>query len=68
MCVRLERRHPDGVYLYEPKALVRRHVPRPRTTWSYYRSSCYSTGLSTAVVKRLVGLEWTVSSENPFLW
>ena len=38
ICVRLERRHPDGVYLYEPKALVRRHVPHSRTTWSYYRS------------------------------
>ena len=27
ICARLQRRHLDGVYLYEPKALVRRHVP-----------------------------------------
>lgn len=45
-------------------AALRRHVPRSRTTWSCY----YSKGLSTAVVKRLVGLEWTVSSEKSYLW
>ena len=65
ICVRLERRHPDGVYLYEPKALVLRHVPRSRTTWSYYRSRCYSEGLSKAVARGLVGPEWRMSSQKP---
>ena len=67
ICARLQRRHLDGVYLYEPKALVRRHVPCSRTTWSYYRSRCYAEGLSKAVVRDLAGPEWTMSSEKSFL-
>jgi glycosyltransferase involved in cell wall biosynthesis len=67
ICIRTERRHPGGVYLYEPRATVRRHVPRSHTTWSYYRSRCYSEGLSKAVVRGLVGLEWRMSSEKPYL-
>ena len=67
ICVRLRRRHPGGVYLYEPKALVRRHVPRSRTTWSYYRSRCYAGGLSKAVVRGLAGPEWIMSSEKSYL-
>jgi hypothetical protein len=66
--IQLERRHLDGVYLYEPKALVRRHVPGSHTTWSYYRSRCYAEGLSKAVVRGLAGPEWTMSSEKSYLW
>ena len=68
ICGRLERRHLDGVYLYEPKALVRRNVPGSHTTWSYYRSRCYAEGLSKAVVRGLAGPEWIMSSEKPYLW
>ena len=67
ICARLQRRYLDGVYLYEPKALVRRHVPRSRTTWSYYRSRCYAEGVSKAVVRGLAGPEWTMSSEKSYL-
>ena len=68
ICARLRRRHLDGVYLYEPKAVVRRHVPRSRSTWSYYRSRCYAEGLSKAVVRALAGPEWIMSSEKSYLW
>ena len=68
ICARLRRRHLDGVYLYEPKAVVRRHVPRSRSTWSYYRSRCYAEGLSKAVVRGLAGPEWIMSSEKSYLW
>ena len=67
ICARLQRRYLDGVYLYEPKALVRRHVPCSRSTWSYYRSRCYTEGLSKAAVRDLAGPEWTMSSEKSFL-
>jgi hypothetical protein len=67
ICIRTERRHPGGVYLYEPRATVRRHVRWSHTTWSYYRSRCYSEGLSKAVVRGLVGLEWRMSSQKPYL-
>jgi glycosyltransferase involved in cell wall biosynthesis len=68
ICARLRRRHLDGVYLYEPKAVVRRHVPRSRSTWSYYRSRCYAEGLSKAVVRGLAGPEWIMSSEKSYVW
>jgi len=68
ICARLRRRHLDGVYLYEPRAVVRRHVPRSRSTWSYYRSRCYAEGLSKAVVRGLAGPEWIMSSEKSYLW
>ena len=67
ICARLQRRYLDGVYLYEPKALVRRHVPCSRSTWSYYRSRCYTEGLSKAAVRDLAGPEWTMSSEKSSL-
>ena len=67
ICARLSRRHLDGIYLYEPQALVRRHVPCSRSTWSYYRSRCYTAGLSKAVVRDLAGPEWTMSSEKSYL-
>ena len=68
ICARLRRRHLDGVYLYEPRALVRRHVPRSRGTWSYYLSRCHAEGLSKAVVRGLGGPEWIMSSEKSYLW
>ena len=67
ICARLQRRYLDGVYLYEPMAMVRRHVPRARTTCSYYRSRCYAEGLSKAVVRGLAGPEWHMSSEKSYL-
>ena len=68
ICIRTRRRHPGGgVYLYKPRATVRRHVPRSNTTWSYYRSRCYSEGLIRAGVRGLVGLEWRMPSRKPYL-
>ena len=67
LCIRIQREHPHGVHLYEPAATVRHSVPRSRSTWSYYRSRCYSEGLSKAVMSGLVGSQRALSSEKSYV-
>jgi len=52
---RLQRRQPHGLYVYEPAAMVRLGVPRSLSTWSYFRSRCFSAGMSKALVDGRVG-------------
>ena len=51
-CIRLGRRLPDGVILYEPAARVRHHVPGARASWRYFRRRCFTEGLAKAQVCR----------------
>jgi glycosyltransferase involved in cell wall biosynthesis len=67
LCIRVQRDHPNGVHLYEPAAIVHHRVPAARGTWSYYRSRCYSEGLSKAVVSRLAGASRALASERSYL-
>jgi len=41
MCHRLVHVYPDALIVYEPAALVQHHVPKARTTWSYFWRRCY---------------------------
>jgi cellulose synthase/poly-beta-1,6-N-acetylglucosamine synthase-like glycosyltransferase len=41
MCHRLAYVYPDTLIVYEPDALVLHHVPKARTTWSYFWRRCY---------------------------
>ncbi|MFD4439521.1 glycosyltransferase [Nocardia sp. NPDC058519] len=67
LCIRLQRGHPDGVHLYEPAARVWHSVPGTRATWSYFRSRCYSEGLSKARVSVLAGSDQALASEWSYL-
>jgi GT2 family glycosyltransferase len=67
LCIRISRQYPDGKFLHEPAAVVRHYVPAQRATWSYFRSRCYSEGLSKAVVTRLAGAGAALSSERSYL-
>jgi glucosyl-dolichyl phosphate glucuronosyltransferase len=67
-CIRLRRRWPDGVLLYEPRARVRHRVPAKRAGWAYFRSRCYAEGLSKAVVAARVGAEDGLSAERSYVW
>ena len=44
---------PGGRIMHEPGAVVGHHVPRSRAKWTYFRSRCWSEGLSKADVSRL---------------
>ena len=67
LCLRMSARDRGGVLLYEPAAVVRHHVPRTRTSWSYFRSRCYAEGLSKAAVARHAGSGPGLASERAYL-
>jgi len=55
LCLRIGRRRPGQVLLHEPAARVFHHVPPERSSWRYFKSRCYSEGLSKATVARVAG-------------
>jgi GT2 family glycosyltransferase len=65
-CIRVSREHPRGVFLYEPRARVRHHVPERRASWQYFLSRCYAEGLSKAQVVRTVGANRGLSAERNY--
>jgi|GEM_PF-166555 len=67
LCIRAAERRPGEVILYQPDAVVRHHVPAQRGTWAYFRSRCWSEGLSKAAVSRLAGAERATASERDYL-
>ncbi len=62
-CIRVAQTRPAGVFLHDVDAGVIHRVPADRGTFAYFRSRCYSEGLSKALVTRSVGTEQGLSSE-----
>ncbi|WP_059015478.1 glycosyltransferase family 2 protein [Mycobacterium sp. M26] len=65
-CIRANKANPDGVFLFDDTAAVSHHVPAGRQSFSYFRTRCYSEGLSKAQVTRLVGVGAGLSSERTY--
>lgn len=67
-CIRSGQRFPDGYFLHDFHAEVTHRVPLARQSFAYFRSRCYSEGLSKAQVTDSVGTtsglsaEWTYSA------
>lgn len=67
-CIRVGKAHPNGVFLYDDRAAVMHRVPAARQNFSYFRTRCFSEGLSKAQVTESVGVgtglasEWTYST------
>lgn len=66
LCIRLRREYPDRVLLYDPRAVVRHHVPRTRATWRYFLARCHAEGRSKAEVTRLAGTARGLASERRY--
>lgn len=66
LCIRGAQTLPGGYYLYEPRARVHHRVPPARGTWQYFRSRCYSEGLSKAQVAGRVGSNQGLASERTY--
>jgi GT2 family glycosyltransferase len=64
LCLRVHRRFPEGVVLYEPRAAVRHRVTPERASWRYFAARCYAEGRSKAEVCRLAGARAALSSER----
>lgn len=64
-CLRVARRWPDRVLLYHPEAVVRHRAHAVRGRFAYFRSRCYSEGLSKAIIRRNFGGR-SLSSERTY--
>jgi hypothetical protein len=67
LAIRVRRQNPGAVVLHLPGARVRHRVPADRATWAYYRSRCWSEGLSKAAVTREVGMGDGLRSERVYV-
>jgi glucosyl-dolichyl phosphate glucuronosyltransferase len=66
LCIRAGRRWPEGVFLYDPSALVRHRVPASRASWRYFHSRCYAEGISKALVAKLADARSGLASERAY--
>lgn len=62
-CIRSSQANPHGIFIYEDSAAVTHSVPKDRQTFAYFRSRCFSEGLSKAQVTESVGVADGLSSE-----
>ncbi|HZB32941.1 MAG TPA: glycosyltransferase [Streptosporangiaceae bacterium] len=63
-CIRLGRRRPDSVLLFDDRAVIWHRVPATRARFGYLRARCYAEGLSKALVTRSVGAGDGLASER----
>jgi glycosyltransferase involved in cell wall biosynthesis len=54
-CIRLGRRSPGAVMLFDDRAVIWHRVPQERARFRYFRTRCFAEGLSKALVARSVG-------------
>lgn len=62
-CIRVSQTRPGGTFVHDVSAEVIHRVPADRQTFAYFRSRCYSEGLSKALVTRSVGTQSGLASE-----
>jgi hypothetical protein len=66
-CIRLRRRSPASVLLYDSRAVIRHCVPSSRCRFSYFLARCFGEGLSKAAVAAIVGARRGLSSERDYI-
>jgi glycosyltransferase involved in cell wall biosynthesis len=66
LCIRARQHWTQSNFIYEPRAKVYHHIPSRRARFSYFRSRCYSEGISKALVVELVGSSDGLSSERDY--
>jgi GT2 family glycosyltransferase len=65
ICLRVARAWPDRTLLYLPSALVQHRAHSERARFGYFRSRCYSEGVSKALLRRMFGGS-ALSSERSY--
>lgn len=66
LAVRVSRALPGSQILHVPAARVEHLVERDRSSWRYFRSRCFSEGVSKAMVARHVGSSDGLASERGY--
>ncbi|MGH2889990.1 MAG: glycosyltransferase family 2 protein [Solirubrobacteraceae bacterium] len=67
LCIRIARRQPGSVFLYDPEARVSHRVPAKRASMRYFLARCKAEGLSKAEVARCCGLSGATGSERAYV-
>jgi len=67
LCIRFRQLEPATRFVYEPRAVVHHVMSPDRTRWRYFRSRCWSEGLSKAVVAHHAGARDGLSSERSYV-
>ena len=65
--IRVRQKIANARILHASDAVVNHLVPRQRASWAYFRSRCYSEGISKAQVARYVGQVDGLSSERGYV-
>jgi glycosyltransferase involved in cell wall biosynthesis len=65
-CIRVSRRWPEKILLYQPSARVYHRVSATRARFGYFRLRCYNEGLSKSMLTRRVGIQDGLSSERSY--
>jgi GT2 family glycosyltransferase len=66
LCIRANQHWPARAFIYEPLAIIHHKVTAKRATWAYFRSRCYSEGLSKAYISSFVGASDSLSTERSY--
>jgi glycosyltransferase involved in cell wall biosynthesis len=66
LCIRAKQHWPEKVFLYEPGARIHHRIPTQRASLRYFRSRCYSEGISKALVTHYVGAKDGLASERAY--
>jgi glycosyltransferase involved in cell wall biosynthesis len=67
MCIRIRTRLPGRAIVYEPRAMVRHHVPRVRARPRYFFTRCFVEGESKARVARVAGPAAALETERRYM-
>jgi glycosyltransferase involved in cell wall biosynthesis len=65
-CIRIHQKYANAILLFQPKAVVQHWVPTARGQWNYFKSRCYSEGISKAQVAVQRGQKDTLSNEKKY--
>lgn len=66
LAIRVRRRYPEAIWLYQPQARVHHTVTSERATWGYFIRRCFEEGVGKANLSRYVGAEDGLSSERRY--
>jgi glycosyltransferase involved in cell wall biosynthesis len=66
LCVRIGKRWPGPVVVYDPAIRVRHHVTRARAGVRYFLARCYAEGRSKAIVAALAGERAVLRTEAAY--
>jgi len=67
LSIRARLAHPGSVVLHVPTARVQHVIAAERISWAYFRSRCWSEGLSKALLSRRVGQKEALQSERAYV-